>query len=259
MKAIPFALRYVNHLFHLRNRKGHRVHSPFSYYFITKIIGEKTPFYVFSKIEYLRSKLQKDDTAISVADFGTGISEKKTIKQLVKREVKPAKYAQLLFRIIHYTQAKNMLELGTSVGITTAYLASVDSRSLCISMDGCPQKQQIAKQNLKELGIDNVRLVCGNIDDHLVNVLEDVEKLDFVYFDANHTYAATRAYFEACITKAHSKSVFVFDDIHWSGDMERLWDFIKSDSRVIVSFDVFGMGIVFFNPDIPKQSYKILF
>ena len=251
--------RYLKFIMHTRNHKGHGVHSPFSFDFITNVMNETAPFYIFSKIEYQRNSLAQDTTEFFITDLGTGNDRTTSLKELIKREVKPRKYGQLLFRIVNHYQSKNILELGTSIGITTAYLASVDSRAKCSTIEGSKTKQQIAKSLHKDLKINNIKYICDNIDNCLEDIVKEYEYLDFVYFDANHTQEATKRYYDICVTKIHDKSVFVFDDIHWSNDMEIFWNELIKDERIKVSFELYGMGIVFFNSRIPKQQYKLYF
>jgi predicted O-methyltransferase YrrM len=117
----------------------------------------------------------------------------------------------------------------------------------------------LAKETLDALHINNVELIEGNIDETLPVFLESMNELGFVYFDANHNKEATMSYFNLCINKATSDSVFVFDDIHYSQGMEQAWQQIIKDKRVKVSFDLFSLGIIYFKKELQKQDYIYLF
>lgn len=88
-------------------------------------------------------------------------------------------------------------------------------------------------------------------------VLAGISKTDFVFFDGNHQYEPTLKYFNMCLDKVHSKSVFVFDDINWSEGMQRAWNEIKNHPKVTVTIDLFMMGLVFFDPDLSKQDFVL--
>jgi len=257
MNHFRILYKYLCHFFTARNTGGYGVHSPFLFQFTRFVLKEKHAFYSFHSIENLRSALRKDNRIVHIADFGTGSDRTETISQIIGNAVQSPKYGQLLFRMVHYFKAQEILELGTSLGITTAYLASVSSDNVCVSLEGSPEIATVAKENLRKLKLSNVEVVVGDIDTTLLNVLNKTEKLDFVYFDANHRSEAVLSYFEQCLPKAHRETVMVFDDIYWSADMEHAWREIKKHPQVNSTIDLFQLGIVFFNDDLHKKHYKM--
>jgi predicted O-methyltransferase YrrM len=257
MNHFRILYKYLCHFFTARNTGGYGVHSPYLFQFTRFALREKHAFYSFQSIERLRSALQKDNRVVHIADFGTGKDRSETISKIVDKAVQSSKYGQLLFRIVHYFKAQQVLELGTSLGITTAYLASVSTENTCISLEGSPEIAVMAKENLRKLKLSNVEIVVGNIDTTLAGVLAKTEKLDFVYFDANHRSQAVLNYFEQCLSKVHKQTVMVFDDIYWSADMEHAWGVIKNHQQVNATIDLFQLGIVFFNDDLHKKHYKM--
>jgi len=257
MSVVRIIYKYIKHSLTARNTKGFGVHSPFMFQFIQNVLSERHYFYVFSEIEALRSELKKDKTIISITDFGSGENRESSVSQIANKSLKSAKYGQLLFRIIRYFNAVNVLELGTSIGITTSYLASSSSKIKCTSLEGCPQLVQNAGSNFKKLNLNNIELVVGNIDSTLEDVLNKTDKLDFIFIDANHYSEAVIKYFEMCLSKVHNDSVIILDDIYWSEDMEKAWKIIKDHPRVTSTVDIFQMGIVFFNSHLHKKNYKL--
>lgn len=250
---------YLKYLFEAKHVKGHGVHSPFAFDLISNICEEKNPYYIFSQIESLREKYLKNKSSIYVEDYGMGESGSKKVSAIAKYSLKKKKHAQLLFRLANYAKPLNILELGTSLGITTAYLASSNQNIKCYSFEGCANILSLAKETLDTLHINNVELIEGNIDETLPLFLESLDELGFVYFDANHNREATISYFNQCINKVTSDSVFVFDDIHYSKGMEQAWKQIIKDERVKVSFDLFSLGIIYFKKELQKQDYIYLF
>ncbi len=102
-------------------------------------------------------------------------------------------------------------------------------------------------------------IVTGNIDQTLAAHVPALESIDLVFFDANHRYEPTLRYFETCLPKTHNDSLFVFDDIHWSAEMERAWAEIKAHPAVTVTIDLFWVGLVFFRREQPKQDFVLRF
>lgn len=249
--------KFIRHFFSARNTKGFGVHSPFMFQFIQSVLSERHYFYVFSEIEALRHKLKKDKTTLSITDYGTGINRESSVAEIANKSLQSAKYGQLLFRIIRYFKAVNVLELGTSLGITTSYLASSSMSIKCVSLEGCPQIARTAEQNFKKLELKNIELIIGNIDATLQDIVSKTEKLDVIFFDANHQSEAVIRYFEMCLPKVHNDTIIIVDDIYWSKDMEKAWQAIKTHSKVTSTVDIFQMGIVFFNSHLHKKHYKL--
>ncbi|MCC7526845.1 MAG: SAM-dependent methyltransferase, partial [Chitinophagaceae bacterium] len=78
--------------------------------------------------------------------------------------------------------------------------------------------------------------------------------------DGNHRKEPTLAYFNQLMRHAGNNSLFIFDDIHWSAEMEEAWRDIQLHPAVTCSIDLFFIGIVFFTPDIKeKQHFTIRF
>ena len=257
MKQIRIVYKYLQHFFTARHTGGHGVHSPFLFNFTNFVIYEKNPFYAYKAIEDIRKSLLKDKREIAVTDFGTGNNRQKTIKSIARRSLKEAKYGQLLFRIVNSFTCQNVLELGTSLGITTSYLASVSRKTSCTTIEGCAETAKVAADGFKKLGLDNVNQIIGNIDEILPDVLDDNTNLDFVFIDANHRYEPLMRYFEQILPNLNDNSVLIVDDLYWSAEMEKAWKSIKKHPKVSATIDLFQLGIVFFNPQLNKKDYKM--
>lgn len=254
-------LRYLS-----RARDEHSLHSPFLFSLYTQVIQAKSvPKTRFTAIQALRNELRRSRQLISVTDFGAGskinTSRQRSIGDIARNSQKPARFGRLLFRLVQRFQAKTIVDLGTSLGITTAYLAEAaapyDGRVL--TFEGCPETAAVAQQNFARLGLHNVAITTGNLDETLAPQIAALTAVDFVFFDANHRYEPTVRYFETCLTKIHNDTVFVFDDIHWSAGMEQAWAYIKDHPSVTVTIDLFWVGLVFFRKEQPKQDFILRF
>lgn len=247
-------------IYRIKSTNTHGVHSPFVFELLNSVFYNSKSYYSYSQIEELRSVLKKNKKKIIHVDLGalaSGKNKNFTVSDIVKKSAKKPKYSKLLFRLVNYFQAKQILELGTSLGISTAYIASGNLSSNLITLEGSPEIAKIAEENFKNLNLKNIRLIEGNFNNTLPTVLTKIEKLDFVFFDGNHTYEATINYFNQCLAKKHASSIFVFDDIYWSPEMTTAWEEIKNHPDVTVSIDIFQMGIVFFRKEQMKQHFII--
>ncbi|MBD2757038.1 O-methyltransferase [Spirosoma validum] len=249
-----------------RARDEHSLHSPFLFSLYTQVIrATNGPKSVFDPIRKLRKELRRNRQLISVTDFGAGSkvnsSRQRTIGDIARHSQKPARFGRLLFRLVQRFQAKTIIDLGTSLGVTTAYLAEATKPydGQVLTFEGCPETAAIARQNFTRLHLDNVTITVGNLDETLVDQIASLTTVDFVFFDANHRYEPTIRYFEVCLTKIHNDTVFVFDDIHWSDEMEQAWNYIKTHPSVNVTIDLFWVGLVFFRKEQPRQDFVLRF
>lgn len=252
---------YIRH--RLKAKTRHGVHSPFVYNLVDKVIYDFKQRPDYYPIEQLRKSLLNNDKEISIIDLGAGShvnnNKKKQVKQLAKNALKPKKLAQLIYRIANDAKPANIIELGTCLGLTTSYLAKAAPNSMVTSIEGCPQTAGIARQNLEALQIKNVKLVTGNFDELLPDVIDKTESIDFVFVDGNHRKDATLNYFNWCLSKVHNDTVLIFDDIYWSKGMEEAWEEIKNNPKVSITIDLFWIGLVYFRKGHAKEHFRIKF
>ena len=252
---------YINHQFNAKTRHG--VHSPFVYNLVDKVIYDFKEKSEYFEIENLRKNLLKDDRTITITDLGAGSlvnnNKQKKVKDLAKNALKSKKLAQLLFRLAKEFNPKTAVELGSCLGITSAYFGKAIPNGKVVTMEGCPQTAALAKENLSSLAISNTEVVVGNFDINFPEFVQSQEKIDFVFIDGNHRKQATLDYFKLCLPKIHENSVLIFDDIYWSKGMKQAWKEIKNHSKVTLTIDLFWIGLVFFKTDRVKEHFKIKF
>lgn len=262
--AFQLAKKYFNYYLNAQNGKGHGVHSPFVFDFIIHVLNDKKKYKSYQRIEPLRQQLLSNDDTIEVEDFGAGSAvipfKNRSIKDIASSSLKKKKYAQLLFRIAHYYQTSNIIELGTSFGISTCYLASANNHSKVLTFEGAHHIAKIALNNFKQAGLDNIELIEGNFEKTLPSAIDKIENVDLLFIDGNHRKKATLTYFNLFLKKSNSQSIFIFDDIHWSEEMEEAWKVIQQHDSVTMTIDLFFIGIVLFKKDFKvKQHFTIRF
>lgn len=259
MQILSLAYHYL--LYRLKSFRLHGVHSPFVFDLYENVIRHNGPFYAYQQIEDLRSQLLQDTSTLSVTDLGagsrTGATNKRQVAAIARTSAKPAKYAQLLFRLVNHFQPRTVLELGTSLGLTTAYLAAARQQAQVLTFEGCPNIAETARGHFHQLNLSNIQVVTGHLDQTLPATLRQLPAVDLVYFDGNHRYAPTLRYFEACLAKRTENSVFIIDDIYWSAEMTRAWREICRHPDVTLSIDLFHLGLIFFRRHQPKQHFTL--
>lgn len=248
--------------YRIKGGTAHDIHSPFVFDLLNNVIRDQTPYYSFVPIEELRQHLLSDEREISVTDFGAGSKLKpssKKVSEIAKNSMQEKKYSQLIFRLVNFSDSKNILELGTSLGITSLYISNAAKKGKLTTLEGCPEIAKIATENFKKMNAENIELITGDFKETLPAILDKMESIDLVYFDGNHRLQPTLDYFNLCLKKRTSNTVFIFDDIYWSKEMKTAWDSIIKSKEVTVSIDLFKLGIVFFRSGIPKQHFQLKF
>jgi predicted O-methyltransferase YrrM len=261
---------WLKHYLTAWNTGGEGVHSPYLFEWVRMVMSDKHAYRVWEDIESVRARMLASDQVVEFVDYGSGVGRKgegakgeKRVKDIAKGSLARAKYAQMLFRLVnwlgHQLREENrgltIVELGTSLGVTTAYLAGVDTRDKVYTYEGCEAVAKIAKENWNVLGMNNISCLVGPIDAEQLR--GGLGYIDVAFVDANHTYEASMKYFDVLAQKVHEKSVVVMDDIHHSEEMERAWKEICADERVTSTIDLYQMGLVFFDKHYWKRNYRM--
>ncbi|RMG82905.1 MAG: SAM-dependent methyltransferase, partial [Bacteroidetes bacterium] len=261
MKRLQILFRFIKYYFRAKTR--YNIHSPFVYAFAEEVLDDDRWYYAFKDIELLRQLLLTEKTVIEVTDLGAGSQvvqgNRRTVRSLVKYSATAPVFCRILFRMVRFLKPQNIIELGTSLGISTLYQARAALNGQIFTIEGCPNIAAKARQNFELMKADNIVSLIGPFEDHLPALLQKLEKVDYVFVDGNHRKAPTLEYFRLCAAEAHPGTVLVFDDIHWSTEMEEAWREIQNDSRVTLTIDLFFFGIVFFKKEFRvKQHYTLI-
>lgn len=250
---------YLKFLWNSKNQHG--VHSPFVFDLVTKCFYDKKSKSEYAILKQYRKSLIKNKDFIEVTDFGAGSkvfkSNKREISKIAKTAGISAKRAQLLFRITNYFQPENILELGTSLGLATSALSMGNSNGKITTLEGCPETQKLCQLQLQKFNINNVKTINTKFEDYLTTQNLQPTTYQLIYFDGNHSKKATLANFKLLLPTTTNNSVWIFDDIHWSKDMEEAWEMIKNHPKVTVTIDTFQWGIVFFRVEQEKEHFVI--
>lgn len=260
---LTLAAKYIDYRLAASNGKGHGIHSPFVFDFVKQVLNDKTSYPEYEVVERLRSRLLADKTPVPMEDYGAGSRDdvgSKSVAQIARISAKSPKYAQLLFRIVRFFQPQYVLELGTSLGISSAYLSLANKISVMVTGEGNCAVAALARNNFDSLRLTNVRVITGNFDNTLPEMVSAIPLIDFAFIDANHRKKPTLTYFNELLKKMSDRSVIIFDDIHWSAEMEGAWSEIKKHPSVMLTVDLFFLGIIFFRPEFKvKQHFRIRF
>jgi predicted O-methyltransferase YrrM len=249
----------------LKSQSKYRIHSPFVYDFYKNVLKDDHNYPQYRTINRLRKDLEYVSRFIKRKDMGArakdfpGDQRFVRVGDIAHRSAVSQKKGELLFRVVKHYNPKSILELGTSLGISTVYMGLSAPESHIVTIEGCLDSANVAHENFEKTGLRNIHIITGSFEDKLAVALEEMPVPDLVFFDGNHKLKPTLDYFELCLQHIHPGTVFIFDDIHWSAGMEEAWKIICRDSRVKVSVDIYQMGFVFFKEELSKEDFTLRF
>jgi predicted O-methyltransferase YrrM len=254
-------VRYLKYILVSRHRKGHGIHSPFVYDLVRKVFWNKPEPEVVRNIERVRKRLKAGHGRITVRDLGSGAENRggrsRKISEIAAFSAVPAKYGKLLANMAAGFGDPMIVEFGTSLGISTMYLAAFAPEIVVYTMEGCPGSAAVAAGNFEEAGLKNIKLLTGPFEDLLPAVTGRGISPGLVFIDGNHRKKPVLEYFDRMAEISDNKTVIIIDDIYYSEEMEEAWNEIKLRKRVSVTVDIFRMGIVFFREGIQRNNYII--
>lgn len=254
---------FFNYL--IKRKSIQYIHSPFLFSLMQYVFDDskKNRPPVFYDIENHRKTLTTNKKTIVFNDYGTGGDKKKekniAIKKIAIKSLKQAKYARFLYRLVKHIKPLNVVELGTSLGITTVYLSlGVEGKGQICTVEADKNIQVIAKENWEKiLGENKIKSYLFDGNEKWPMLCNNLEKIDFLFIDANHRKEAMIRYLLQAMPYLHKKSVVVFDDINWSYETLEAWTLIKERKEVSLSFDIYQMGILFFDDSLSKEDYTL--
>lgn len=247
---------YLNWLW--RSVNAHGIHSPFLFACYGHLIGNSAPKFNNREIEEIRKAFKRNATSIPQIDLGAGSRKNKgkhiKISDIAHTALKPKRDAERLQKLISFLQPNCILELGTSLGISTLYMAKAAPHAQIHTIEGNPH----IRKEAQKLFQDNNQIHSheGDFDQILQQILPALQP-DIWFIDGNHTREATIRYFEMAMQHAQKDICLIFDDIYWSKEMEEAWDYIIKSNHSSLSLDLFHLGIVFKKEGLTKEHYYI--
>jgi len=229
----------------LRYRKGFGVHSPFIYNLITKVIEEKTPYYFFDDIENFRKEL---------------LSRENPLNTLTADETQHKNYGALLFRLVNFFKCRNVLQIGTSTGVMSLYLAlPLRNSCKCYALEERPGLTQSVRTFAENYSLTNLHLTEGAYAENLLKLNSDNASFDFIFINTRGDSDKTNETFRLVETFIYQNTVMVIDNIRQNKAIKNIWQEIKNRSDVTLTIDLFSLGLVFFNTQLHKQHHKNYF
>jgi predicted O-methyltransferase YrrM len=240
--------------YYSKARNNLRLHSPFVFEFYNEVLLRKSNDTI-EVVEKITHYYSINNIEIPIEDYGAGSKTSKqnnSTKKHLRNVASKKKYGLVLHKLVKFLNAENILELGTNLGVGTAYLASVNCHQKIISIEGNKAMAEITRKTLTSHGLERIQIIADTFENTLPEVLQKNTPFHLIFIDGNHTKNATLNYFHQILPFVNEQTVIVFDDIYWSKEMTEAWNEIKEHSMVKLSIDIYKFGIVFFR----KEQYN---
>lgn len=253
--------KYLEYKLFSSHRKGHGIHSPFIYGLVNDVFRNKIDPGVVLKIEQVRKKMLTDRRVIEVNDLGSGSEKMKeklrSIGEIAQFSAVPAKYGKLLYSLSGRFGQSSIIELGTSLGLSAAYMANGSPETTVHTIEGCSNTAAIAEEYLASATEGNVKVYRGSFDSTLPAVAAKAGPPGMIFIDGDHRSDRLMSYFTYLSEISCDDTVIVIDDIHLKCEMGMAWEWIKTCNRVTVTVDILRMGLVFFRRGISRTDLII--
>lgn len=242
--------------FYLKSGNAHGLHSPFVFNLYTKAIQAKITHPGFAEIEKQRQIFLTDDRILQVEDAGAGsvkMGNKRTVQEIAQNGISGFKKCEILFKLVDYLKPQSILELGTSLGISTSYLHLGNEKAELKSIEADSKLVDISTSHLNQ----KIKVHKGRFDEILPELFNTGFKPDFIYIDGDHNSESLIKYIELFLQNDEKDLVFVIDDIYWSRDMSKGWAKLIQDSRFGITIDLYHFGLLFTRLKQPKQHFYL--
>lgn len=218
-------LSYLRYL--LQRKSEYGIHSPFVYEFMRKVLNDSG-----SNRDY--------DTIYRISRL---LDKRKHINYYLRKR------SRLLYRMVRYFEPDSVVSFGKTSALNTAAMALGHLQSKVYL-----EESTDFLDTLNSMGVVNVSLIQPEEFDS-----EHFKQLNsgFVFFGHNSFEDDTWDYLGDCLNHKTSDSVFIFEGIHRTRDMEDAWEEIKGNEDVSVTFDLYCVGVVFFREGIEKQDFVL--
>ncbi len=238
--------------FYWRAKNRYNIHSTRIYDLCRHILDDKRRFYLFGDIDTWREQLKHSREELNPEDFGAGsqgVSDsgsRRSIRQIYHSCSSPEFKGKWLARLVWWWKAKNILELGTCLGVGSAYLAGASKQAKYTGIEGSKMLSDYSREALLKIGAPHAKVLNGRFEDLLPGLLEEFD-YDLVFVDGNHTKKATLYYDTLLRQRNNSRCLLIYDDIYWNPEMKAAWERIKLREGNDLCIDLFFVGIVFIN------------
>ena len=145
------------------------------------------------------------------------------------------KINKLLFRLVNYYQPSTLIEVGVGNGSSMNYMRAGNQKMEWTALKGRDLDRMIPR---------------------VETTLQAYKVLECLHIGDTPYYKEA---FEAALPYTNAKSLFIVGGIHRSKERREWWKGLKEDERVGITFDLYDVGLIFFDKERYKQHYIVNF
>lgn len=261
MHLIQDILSFTRHRFH--SRRWDYFHSPYLFQLFTFCCDDSNHLGGFEKIEGVRAALLASQEMINLHDYGAGHQGKTNRKEIsistiAQQSLSTPFQGRFMARLGRFHKPQKIVEFGTSLGISAAYLATGSPGCEVLTIEGDPMVGAKAISVFKMLEIKNIELINDTFESCIMNRIQSIDRIDLLFLDGNHRKKALVTYYHALKKLCHENTIIIVDDIYWSAEMTSAWQEIIREKEITQSVDCFQFGLLFFSPHfLAKEHHRI--
>jgi predicted O-methyltransferase YrrM len=257
-----------------RSGLPHCLYSPFLFLLNLRLGSEE--YQVVRRIEALRSEMAKrTDEFVGVfseaeslsatgvnsssANSPQSLTRVRSLTQVVQVSSVLPQWGAFLYLCANAIGAKTILELGAGAGISGCYLASGKNSHRFITVEGSPERARLAKAHLYQVA-NNFELVNASFDEALDRILPTLrDGIDMVYIDGGKDKPSNLHYLERLTPSLNKGGLVVFDDIHWSSEMWKMWEVVRGRKGFSYTINAGRFGVCVWTGGTTRPKMYTLF
>ena len=257
MASTYTAKQLVLHL--MKSKRWDAFHSPYLFHLFTTCCNEKIPVNGAGLLEKQRAAWIQSTDLIKRRDLGAGSKsgqqQQITISGIARHSLSKPFQCRFLARLIQMKKTSNVLELGTSLGLSAAYMAYGSKEAHIHTIEGDPEIAGIAKALFDQHALNNISLHVMSFDEGIATRELLPDRIDILFLDGHHTAAALKSYYNKLRGLLHEESIVIVDDIFWSPDMHEGWKTLIALPEVTQSVDCFHFGLLFYGRNFIDREH----
>ena len=260
MKPVAATFQYLKHRF--KAKRWDSFHSPYLFHLFTTCCDDKSDSTDYNGIEKERNRFKASDEIIQRRDYGAGsvsiAGQQQKIAAIAGHALSSPFQCRFLARLVKFTQATTILEFGSSLGISGAYLAIGNPAASVTTVEGDPALASRSKKVFETLGLRNIQIITDTFESYISKEPKDISSIDILFLDGNHQSKALLEYYHALKHLYQPETVIVVDDIYWSADMQTGWNELMALEEVTQSVDCYHFGLLFFNKGFLQKENHVV-
>jgi predicted O-methyltransferase YrrM len=226
-------------------RGGYGIHSPFAFDLITTVIEEKRAYYCYEALDRIRLQLQRENRKIRCGN------KELSMKKAMRTCCFSVEGYRLLFRLANRFHPEKVLVIGSGMGLTPLYVSACSKKTDCVVFEPDPPVAVVARNVVRKYARSSIKIYDRIFDGFDA---PEPEPFDFIVWGKGVDFPFHA--FENMLRYVTGRSVMVVCGINRSAADRQVWSRVCTHPEVSVTFDLYSLGIIFFNSKLHRKTYK---